>query len=106
MKRAAGVEAWGILTSTGREYMQHLVPDRPPLLTQYLTLPSYGESAITSVHSKTVESTMACEARAAVPWFNAWRDASRNADDVGTNVGGTALAGCCWAVITGLRGTQ
>jgi hypothetical protein len=49
---------------------------------------------------------MVREARAAVSWFNAWRDASRNADDVGTNVGGTALAGCCWAVITGLRGTQ
>jgi hypothetical protein len=49
---------------------------------------------------------MVRDARAAVSWFSALRDASRNADDVGPNVGGTALAGCCWTVITGLRATQ
>ena len=90
----------------GREYVQHLVPARSQLLTQNLTLPSYGGSAIYSVHSEMVESTMVRDACMAVSWFIALRDASRNANDVGTNVGGTALAGCCWAIITGLRATQ
>jgi hypothetical protein len=72
--------------------VQHLVPDRPPLLTQHLTLPSYGESAISSVHSETVKRATVRDARAAVSWFNALRDASRNDDDdVGTDAG-TALA--------------
>lgn len=90
----------------GGEQVQHLVPDRSQLLTQNMTSPPYGGFTISSVHSKTVKSTMVRDARAAVSWFSALRDALRNADDVGTNVGGTVLAGCCWAVITGLRGTQ
>jgi hypothetical protein len=90
----------------GREYVQHLVPARSQLLTQTMTSPSYGGSAIGSVHSETVRSTMVRDARVAVSWFNALRNTSRNADDVGTNVGGTALAGCCWAIITGLRAMQ
>jgi hypothetical protein len=86
--------------------VQHPVPDRSQLLTQNMKSPPCGESTITSVYSKTVKSMMVRDARAAVSWFSALRDALRNADDVGTNVGGTVLAGCCWAVITGLRATQ
>jgi hypothetical protein len=90
----------------GREYVRHLVPARSQLLTQTMTSPSYGGFASGSVHSRSVKNTMVRDARIAVSWCNALWNVSCNADDVGTNVGGTALAGCCWAVITGLRATR